>query len=108
MRVLLDECLPKRLKHLLIGHKVQTVPEAGWAGKKNGELIRLATGKFDAFITIDSNLIYQQNLSDVPFGVVVLSARSNRLADLETLVPAILEALDGLRPKELIRVGRST
>ena len=77
MRVLLDECLPKRLKHLLIGHNVQTVPEAGWAGKKNGELIRLATGKFDAFITIDSNLIYQQNLSGVSFGVVVLSARSN-------------------------------
>ena len=49
MRVLLDECLPKRLKQSLIGHDVQTVPEAGWAGKKNGDLIRLAAGKFDAF-----------------------------------------------------------
>ena len=105
MRVLLDECLPKRLKRSLIGHDVQTVPEAGWAGKKNGELIRLAAGKFDAFITIDKNLVFQQNLTGLPFGVVVLSARSNRLADLEPLVPRILEALGVVRPSHLVRVG---
>ena len=78
MRVLLDECLPRRLKSLLVGHEVRTVPEAGWSGKKNGELIKLAADHFDAFITIDSNLVYQQNLQTLPFGVVVLSARSNR------------------------------
>ena len=105
MRVLLDECLPKRLKSSLVGHDVQTVPEAGWAGKKNGELIRLAAGTFDAFITIDKNLAYQQNLTDLPFGVVVLSARSNRLADLEPLVPRIIEALGVVRPGHLVRVG---
>ncbi len=55
MRVLLDECLPKRLKNLLVGHEIQTVPEAGWAGKKHGGLIRLAAGNFDVFITIDKN-----------------------------------------------------
>jgi len=87
------------------GHDVQTVPEAGWAGKKNGELIRLATGKFDAFITIDKNLVYQQSLLGVSFGVVVLSARSNRLADLEPLLPAVLAALNSLRPNEVVRVG---
>jgi predicted nuclease of predicted toxin-antitoxin system len=108
MRVLLDECLPKRLKRLLAGHSVQTVPEAGWAGKKNGELIRLATGKFDAFITIDKNLVYQQSLRDLSFGVVVLSARSNRFADLEPLLPGILAALDTLRPNEVTRVRGST
>lgn len=105
MRVLLDECLPKRVKRSSIGHDVQTVPEAGWAGKKNGELIRLATGRFDAFITIDKNLVFQQNLTGLPFGVVVLSARSNRLADLELLVPRILEALSVVRPSQLVRVG---
>ena len=105
MRVVLDECLPKRLKRLLVGHDVQTVPEAGWAGRKNGELIRLAAGKFDAFITIDKNLVYQENLASVPFGVVVLIAPSNRLAALEPLVPRILEALGTVRPNELVRVG---
>lgn len=105
MRVLLDECLPKRLKRFLIGHQVSTVPEAGWAGKKNGELVGLASGKFEAFITIDRNLVYQQNLSSVPFGVVVLSARINRMGDLEPLVPRILEALESLSPGQLVRVG---
>lgn len=55
-----------------------TVPEAGWAGMKNGELLRAASGHVDAFITIDSNLAYRQHLTDLPFAVVVLSARSNR------------------------------
>jgi len=105
MRVLLDECLPKRLKRLLVGHEVVTVPEAGWAGKQNGELVRLAAGGFDAFITIDKNLVYQQNLASIGFGVIVLSARSNRLADLEPLVPRILEALGAVQPGKLVRVG---
>ena len=104
MRVLLDECLPRRLKRLIAGHDVQTVPDAGWAGRDNGELIRLASGKFEAFITIDKNLAYQQNLADIPFGVVVLSARSNRLADLEPPVPDILEALEKLSPGQLVRI----
>jgi len=81
------------------------VPEAGWAGKKNGELLKLLAGKFEAFVTIDKNLVYQQNLSGVPFGVVAIGARSNRLADLEPLVPRILEALSTLRPGEVLRVG---
>ncbi|HZJ13901.1 MAG TPA: DUF5615 family PIN-like protein [Chthoniobacteraceae bacterium] len=105
MRVLLDECLPRRLKAQLVGHEIQTVPEAGWAGKKNGELLKLLAGKFEAFITIDKNLVYQQNLAGVSFGVVAIAARSNRLADLEPLVPRILEALSTLRPGEVLRVG---
>lgn len=83
MRILLDECLPKRLKRELAGHDVQTVPEAGWAGKSNGELIRLAARKFDVFITIDRNLVAQQNLARVSFAVIVLMARSNRLDDVK-------------------------
>jgi len=107
MRVLLDECLPRRLKRLLTGHTVQTVPEAGWAGRKNGEIIRLAAGKFDAFITIDKKLAHQQSLRGVSFGLVVPSAPSNRLADLEPLVAGILEALETVRPSEIVRVGDS-
>ncbi len=60
MRVLLDECLPRQLKQELIGHDVVTVPEAGWAGKQNGELIALATERFDVFVTIDQNLPAQR------------------------------------------------
>jgi predicted nuclease of predicted toxin-antitoxin system len=76
MRVLLDECLPRGLKKHLRNHEVKTVPEAGWAGKKNGELLRVAAGDIDVFTTIDSNLVYQQKVGVLPFGVVVLAAHS--------------------------------
>ena len=105
MRVLLDECLPRRLKKHLIGHDSRTVPEAGWAGRKNGDLLRLAMGAVDAFITIDGNLTYQQNMAGLSFGVIVLSAPTNRLEELLPLVPDILTALDSLAPEQIVRVG---
>jgi len=84
---------------------VKPVPEAGWAGKKNGDLLRAATGSVDVFVTIDSNLVYQQTVGVLPFGVVVLVARSNRLGDLLPLVPDILVALSSIRPGQVLRVG---
>lgn len=93
MRVLLDECLPRRLKRELVGHDTSTVPEMGWAGKRNGELLTLAAAKFDAFLTVDRNLSYQQDVAAFDIAVVVLVARSNSLDDLRPLAPKILEAL---------------
>lgn len=66
MRVLLDECLPRQLKWQLPGHDVATVPERGWAGTKNGELLRLAAAEFDVFVTVDQNLRFQRNLGPAP------------------------------------------
>ena len=105
MRVLLDECLPRGLKKHLSGHDVLTVPEAGWAGTKNGALLRAATGKVDIFITIDSNLAYQQSLGALPFAVIILVARTNRLSDLLPLLPNIRTALDSAMPGTVVRVG---
>ena len=62
MRVLLDECVDRGLAALITGHDVKTVPEAGWASRKNGELLSLAQREFDAFVTVDGNLPSQQNL----------------------------------------------
>ena len=77
MRVLLDECLPRRLKRELVGHDARTAPEMGWASKRNGELLALAVGQFDAFLTADRNLSYQQDVSSFDIAIVVLVARSN-------------------------------
>src|SRR6266850_5035107 len=77
MRVLLDECLPRRLTRELVGHDVTTVPEAGWSGKKNGELLGLASGLYDAFITIDSIPVYQQRVVGLSFGIIVLVLRAS-------------------------------
>jgi len=83
VRVLLDECLPRRLKRELPGHDVRTAPEMGWASKRNGELLRLAEREFDVFLTVDRNLQQEQNLASV------LVARSNRLDDLRPLMNTV-------------------
>ncbi|NOZ38731.1 MAG: hypothetical protein GXP24_00715 [Planctomycetes bacterium] len=98
MRILLDECVDRRLVALIIGHKVTTVPRHGWAGKKNGELLRLAAAEFDVFITVDNNLPDQQNLQLYDLAVAVLVAPTNRLADLQPLVPQLLDQLPKLLP----------
>jgi predicted nuclease of predicted toxin-antitoxin system len=74
MKVLIDECAPFELKSFLADHGIEcaTVPEAGWSGISNGELLRLANRQFDAFVTIDATLRYQQNLSGLNMAIVVV------------------------------------
>ncbi len=93
MRLLLDECIDRRLAREFIGYEVKTVPQMGWAGIKNGQLLALAEVEFDIFITVDRNLSFQQNLPQFEIVVIVLHAVSNRLADLQPLAPKILEVL---------------
>ena len=77
--------------------KLLPVQEAGWAGKKNGELLALAAKTYLVFITVDRNLYFQQNLSAFNIAVLVLAARTNRLADLKPLVKDVLSELSVLR-----------
>lgn len=93
MRRLLDESVPRRLRSHLPKHAVKTVIETGWGGVKNGALLRLASGQFDALITVDQNLPYQQNTTSLAIAVVVLAARSNTLMDLLPLIPGLESAL---------------
>ena len=94
MRVLLDECLPgRKLKPAFPDHDVHTVAGMEWRGVKNGALLARAEAEFDAFVTVDSNMQYQQNTPEVNLLIVVLRARSNRLEHLPPLLPAANEAL---------------
>ena len=104
MKVLLDECVPRKLKAEIANHEVSTVTENGWSGLKNGELLGLAEAEFDVFLTTDQNLSFQQNLPRFNIGVVVLAARNTRFKTLVQSLPAILEALDQVKPGELLRV----
>lgn len=104
MRVLLDECLPRPFKRDLIGHEAVTVPEMGWAGTKNGALLRLAEAEFDAFITVDQSLLYQQKIAGRSLGVIVLDAPDNQLDTLRRCTPEILAVLSALRPGAIMRV----
>jgi predicted nuclease of predicted toxin-antitoxin system len=105
VRILLDECLPKRLKRDLVGHQARTVPEMGWVSKKNGELLALAEAGFDVFLTVDRNLAFQQDIARFKVAVVVLVAKGNRYPDLRPLVPDLLAVLVGVAPGQLVRVG---
>lgn len=106
MRLVLDESVPAGLRRSLRTHSVRTVVEMGWGGVKNGALLALAAKEFDAFLTVDKNLPYQQNLADLPITVIVLEAYSNEISALVPLIPKLELALANLRPRALIRVGQ--
>jgi predicted nuclease of predicted toxin-antitoxin system len=106
MRILVDECAPRALKQAFAAHGYEcfTVQEAGWSGKANGELLRLADDGFDVFVTLDTNLVYQQNLTARKIGIVILRARSNRLGHIGPHFPACVEAVRAIKPGEIIFV----
>src|ERR1700722_9880928 len=108
MRILLDECAPRRLRRELPGHDVRTVPEMGWSGKKNGELLGLiVTESFQVLLTVDQNLRYQQNLANAGIAVIVMVAASNRASDLIPLMPEVLIALDTIQHGDVVEVAAS-
>ncbi len=108
MKILIDECLPRKLKLELLDHEVKTVPEQGWSGQKNGALLRLMSGVFDVFITIDGNLQDQQTLANHPVGFIVLSAVNNRLPTLIPLMPQVRSALETVQPGQVVIVTDRT
>jgi len=86
---------------------VRTVVEMGWGGVKNGALLALAATDFDAFITVDQNLPYQQNTANLLIAIVVLIARSNELQELLPLVPRLEQALATLKPRTVVQIEAS-
>jgi predicted nuclease of predicted toxin-antitoxin system len=106
MRLLLDECVPRKIKFLFTagGHECETVREAGFDGKTNGELLALAESLFDVLITIDRNIRYQQNLTGRDIAILVLCARSNDIVDITPLVPKALGTLGVLKPGQVAEV----
>jgi hypothetical protein len=106
MRILLDECIPRKLKYSLPDHECHTVPEAGLAGKKNGFLLDLAEkAGFEVFVTMDKGLEYQQNLAARSIAILLLRGKSNRLADLLPLVPDLLRTVKLARKGEINRIS---
>jgi hypothetical protein len=105
MKVLLDENLPHGLRHHLAGHDAFTVAYMKWSGTKNGALLAAAAREgFEAFITMDNGVAYQQNPTALPVSVVILSAASNDIDDLLPLIPALQQCLAALSPRSIARV----
>ena len=96
MRILFDECVPRKLRHNFPGFESETAPRAGLAGKENGELIRLAEqAGFDVLLTVDRGIRYQQNLTGRKIAVLILGP----------YIGAARSALTTIKPGEVVRVG---
>ncbi len=105
MRILLDECLDWRLCETLTNHQCFSVSEMGWSGVSNGQLLQMAEGQFEVFITGDRNLSFQQNLTKFDLAIIVLESHSTRLTDAAPLMPRVLAVLTTIQPKEVVRIG---
>jgi predicted nuclease of predicted toxin-antitoxin system len=105
MRLLLDESVTHDLiPSLEDEHEVLTVRGLNWNGRPDGSILALARGQFDAMITTDQKIPYQQHITDADVPIVILAARSNSIVDLEPLVPRTLAILPTLRPGDVIRI----
>jgi predicted nuclease of predicted toxin-antitoxin system len=104
MRILLDECVPRKLRAELPGHDVKTVAEMGWAGTKNGVLLQRAAAEFDVLLTVDQGLPDQQNLAGLPFAVVIIKAPSNDINDLRPKMPKVLQVLATIQLGQVVQI----
>ena len=105
LRVLLDECLDRRLRREFPGHLTKTVPEMRWNGLKNRVLLGRAEKAFDVFVTVDRNLAFQEQTSRFEIGTIVLHASSNRAEDLRHLVPRALKMMASARPGRVLHIS---
>ena len=104
-QVILDECLPRKLKRVIGTHAVHTAHEAGLAGMKNGRLLAAIQGKYEVFVTVDKSLCHQQNLSALSFGIVLIRVPSNAIQDLLPLATSLRTAIAAVAPGNLIEVS---
>lgn len=96
--------MPRKLRRDLSGFFIRTAQEQGWSSLKNGELLRRAPEAFDVLLTIDQRMRYQQNVPRLKIGVVVIEIPDTRLVHIRPLVPQIQEAIETVKPGEVIVV----
>ena len=109
MRVLLDENLDWRLvRYFDTDFQVTTVSQQGWKGMRNGELLRRASKTFDVLITMDKGIEHQQNLRKYTISIILISAKSNRLQDIQPAMRRVNQVLRTLEPGQVIPVSLST
>lgn len=103
MKVLFDECMPQPLRRLLADFEISTAQEIGWGRVKNGELLKRAEGVFDAFVTSDQQLKYQQNLKGRRLAILVLS--TNRWPIVKAKAAEVILAIQALKPGDYVELA---
>ena len=107
MKILLDECVNKRLKSHLSGFEIYTVNEMKWCGVKNGKLMSLCvTNQFDIILTIDKNIIHQQNIEKYPLAIVVLNVSTSKMEELQLFIPSFLKQIHHFEKKRVYIIDK--
>jgi predicted nuclease of predicted toxin-antitoxin system len=104
VRILLDECVPARLRKAFPGHSVQSVTQSGWRTSKDGPLLSFAASRFDVFVTVDRKLEQQNDLGKFKVGFVIARVPNNRLDGFEPIFELLKEAAEKVRPGEVIHI----
>ncbi|CAN5592428.1 hypothetical protein BH10ACI3_BH10ACI3_04890 [soil metagenome] len=102
MKIIIDECVPSIVKRGLPARNIVSVQDMGWAGVKNGELLKLVASQFDVFITSDKNLRFQQNLAEIDIAILLLP--SNQVPVIKELLPQINDALDSIGSHDFVEI----
>ena len=105
MKLLLDECTPRRIRREFVGHDVHTVEDAGFKGLENGDLLKAASGVYEVLITVDRNIPYQQRITNLPIAILILVAKRNKYEHLKPLIPRALQALETIRPGQMVEIA---
>lgn len=105
MRILLDENVPRKMKQAFPGFIVATVGEMGWAGVRNGELLKLAENVFDVLITVDKGIQNQNVMESKNIALITLIVRWNKLPHLLPLIPQVLQTIADIQPGQIINIS---
>ncbi len=106
MKLLLDENLPHQMRLEIQGHELFTVAYMGWSGVQNGALLALAAANgFEALLTTDRGVEYEQNLVSLPLSIVVLEVKTNTIEALRPLYPKLLATLASLKPCSFVKLS---
>lgn len=107
MKILLDECVPKKLKSCLRDFEVRSVTEMGWSGVKNGRLLALCVEyKFDLLLTIDKNLVHQQNIDKYKISIAVLDCVTSKIDELKLFIPSLLSKFAEMEYHKVYLIAR--
>lgn len=107
MKILLDECVTKKLKQHLVNNEVYTVTELGWGGIKNGKLMALCVdNKFEILLTIDKNLAFQQNLDKYNLTIVIFNSFTSKIEEILQFVPFFMDQLSSYEKGKAYTVNK--
>jgi predicted nuclease of predicted toxin-antitoxin system len=104
VRILLDECVPARLRRAFPGHAVRTVAEIGWRSSKDASLLAFAEKSFDVLVTVDRRLSTENDLSRYRLGFVIATVPNNRLESFEPIFDRLKQAAESVKSGEMIYI----